>query len=344
MRLQSQSSSAPINLKLPLSTWRRRALGFAGAAALGLSSVAAQAGTLSIGHTTWVGYGTLYLAQAKGFFKENGLTVELPTFEDSSSYMAAQAAGHLDGSAGTIAELLKYRSPDFCFKTVVVLDGSNGGDGVLTDDGVTSVEQLKGQTVAMNEGSASQFWLSYLLKQHGLSLSDVTVQNMSADAAAAAFIAGRVPVAVTWEPNLSFVRGHDVGHVLVDSSATPGVIIDVVALSCDVIDNQPDDVKALVAGLYQAVDYLKSHPEASYQLMAEGVGGYLKDPADLAEATKGVEFYGEPGNRRILGTQEEPGPISALIDVARDTWNQLEDRNINATYADIVDPSFVEQP
>lgn len=326
------------------SIWKRKTLGLVGGAVLGFASLAAQAGTLSIGHTTWVGYGTLYLAQAKGFFQENGLTVDLPTFEDSSSYMAAQAAGHLDGSAGTIAELLKYRSPDFCFKTVVVLDGSNGGDGVLTDESVTSVEQLKGQTIAMNEGSASQFWLSYLLKQHGLSLSDVTVQNMSADAAAAAFIAGRVPVAVTWEPNLSFVRSHEAGHVMVDSSATPGVIIDVVALSCDVTDNQPEDVKALVSGLYKAVDYLKAHPEESYQLMAEGVGGYLKEPSDLADATKGVEFYGKPGNQRILGTQDAPGSISELIDVARETWNQLEDRDIDTQYADIVDPSFVDQP
>jgi hypothetical protein len=35
-------------------------------------ATSAQAGTLSIGHTTWVGYGTLYLAQDLGYFKENG--------------------------------------------------------------------------------------------------------------------------------------------------------------------------------------------------------------------------------------------------------------------------------
>ncbi|WP_251976128.1 ABC transporter substrate-binding protein [Salinicola avicenniae] len=324
------------------ANWKRKLLGGFGAMALGVASLGAQAGTLSIGHTTWVGYGTLYLAQAKGFFEENGLTVELPTFEDSSAYMAAQAAGHLDGSAGTIAELLKYRSADFCFKSVVVLDGSNGGDGLLADESVASVEEIKGETVAMNEGGASQFWLAYLLSQHGMSLDDVTVQNMSADAAAAAFIAGRVPVAVTWEPNLSFVRSHDAGQVLVDSSATPGVIIDVVALSCDVIDERPDDVRALVQGLYKAVDYLDAHPAESYQLMADGVGGYLSDPADLAEATEGVEFYGQRGNRNLLGTQDEPGSIAELIDLARDTWNQLENRDITAAYKEVVDPSFAE--
>jgi NitT/TauT family transport system substrate-binding protein len=88
-----------------------------------------QAGTLSIDHTTWVGYGTLHLAQDLGYFKENGLTVELPGVEEAEMYMAAQASGELSGSTSTIDEVLKYRS-QFCFKAVAALDDSHGGDGV----------------------------------------------------------------------------------------------------------------------------------------------------------------------------------------------------------------------
>lgn len=130
-------------------------------------ATSAQAGTLSIGHTTWVGYGTLYLAQDLGYFKENGLTVELPVVEEASMYMAAQASGQLSGSASTIDEVLKYR-PQFCFKAVAALDDSHGGDGVLVGKDVKSLQELKGQAVAVNEGSTSQFWLSYLLKKNGM--------------------------------------------------------------------------------------------------------------------------------------------------------------------------------
>ena len=41
------------------------------------------------------------------------------------------AAGELDGNASTLDEIMKYRSPEFCFKAVVALDDSHGGDGVL---------------------------------------------------------------------------------------------------------------------------------------------------------------------------------------------------------------------
>lgn len=300
----------------------------------------AQAGTLSIGHTTWVGYGTLYLARDLGYFKENGLTVELPVVEEASMYMAAQASGQLSGSASTIDEVLKYR-PQFCFKAVAALDDSHGGDGVLVGKDVNRLQELKGKSVAVNEGSTSQFWLSYLLKKNGMSMSDITVQNMTADDAATAFIAGRVPAAVTWEPHLSMVRNKQQGKVLIDSSSTPGVIVDVVALNCTVIEKQPEDVKALVAGLYKAVQYTKDHPEDAYRIMAKGVGGYLSDPKELAAAAQGVRFYDQAMSEQLFGAPGQPGDSTALIKLANETASELQGKPYNVSNDDLIDNRFV---
>jgi NitT/TauT family transport system substrate-binding protein len=38
---------------------------------------AAFAEKIRIAHSTWVGYGPLYIAQEKGFFKKNGVDVDL---------------------------------------------------------------------------------------------------------------------------------------------------------------------------------------------------------------------------------------------------------------------------
>lgn len=308
----------------------------ASALALGLAS-SAQAGTLTIGHTTWVGYGTLYLARDLGYFKEQGLDLQLTTIEEASMYMAAQASGKISGSASTIDEILKYR-PQFCFKAVAALDDSFGGDGVLVGDQVTSLKELKGQPVAVNEGSVSQFWLSYLLKRQGMQMSDLNIQNMTADDAATAFIAGRVPAAVTWEPHLSLVRQKGQGKVLVDSTQTPGVIVDVVALNCDVIERQPEDVKALVSGLYKAVQYTREHPQEAYAIMAKGVGGYLSDPAELAEAAKGVRFYDQAMSEELLGSG---GKAKGLIRLANETWSALQGKRYEVSYEQLVDSRFV---
>ena len=37
----------------------------------------AEAGSLKLGHSTWVGYGPFYIARDKGFFAKQGLEVQL---------------------------------------------------------------------------------------------------------------------------------------------------------------------------------------------------------------------------------------------------------------------------
>jgi NitT/TauT family transport system substrate-binding protein len=302
----------------------------------------APAGTISIGHTVWVGYGPLYLARDLGYFKDEGVDVVLQPVDDPALAMAAQAGGKLDGAATTIDELLKYRSGESCFKTVLVFDESHGGDGIVTAGSISSLAGLKGKTVALNEGSVSQFWFSYLLKKNGIPLSDVTVANMPADAAAAAFIAGSVPAAVSWEPNLTLVKTKKTGKVLVDSSSTPGVIVDVLELSCGTLKDKPKDVKGLLKAFYKAVEYLKANREKSYEIMAKDVGGYLEKPADFADAAKGINFYDLAMTKTLLGTADKPGEIAGVIALGNEIWSDLGRMSGGKIdYAAVVDSSYL---
>lgn len=312
------------------------------AVASGLSTASASAGEISLGHTIWVGYGPLYLARDLGYFKEEGVEVTLQVVDDTALAMAAQAAGKLDGAATTIDEILKYRSDDFCFKAVALFDESHGGDGMVSVNEINGLPDLKGKTVAMNEGSTSQFWFSYLLKKEGIPLGDVTVANMTADEAAAAFIAGHVPAAVTWEPNLTMVKTKNAGKVLMDSSMTPGVIVDVLEISCNVLEERPEDVKGFIKALQRAVDYMNAHQEEAYAIMAKGVGGYLENPKDFADAASGVKFYDRAMTVAYLGTAEKPGAIAEVIKLGNEIWADLGKMKAVIDYAAVVDSRFTQ--
>jgi len=314
----------------------------AGMALTALSAGPAAATEMKLGMTTWVGYGPLFLAKELGYFKDGGLDVELEIIEESSLYMASMAAGRLQGNASTIDEIMKYRSDDVCFKAVYALDDSNGGDGILAPKDVKDVAGLKGMEVGMNEGSVSQFWFSILLKQAGLTEEDVEITNMTADDAAAAFMADRIPVAITWEPHLTLAKKADKGQVLVNSSETPGLIVDVVALRCDFIEAHPEAVDTLVKGLNKAYDYIQSNQDEAYEIMAKSVGGWLEDPAEFAASAEGVSFYGEERNKEFFagGDDGEAGKLLALGD---EIWGGLGKLQMDVKYDDIVDPSFVNK-
>ncbi|HEY6433929.1 MAG TPA: ABC transporter substrate-binding protein, partial [Acetobacteraceae bacterium] len=60
-----------------LAAWKLGALLFGLALLPTFGARVASADTVKIAHSTWVGYGPLYIARDKGFFKQNGVDVDL---------------------------------------------------------------------------------------------------------------------------------------------------------------------------------------------------------------------------------------------------------------------------
>ena len=175
---------------------------------------------------------------------------------------------------------------------------------------------------------------------HGLALANVRERLILLHDAAAAFMADRIPVAVTWEPHLTLAKKANKGQVLIDSSKTPGLIVDVVALNCDYIAKNPKDVEALVKGLYKANELIKEDPAKAYEVMAKGVGGWLKDPKDFASSAAGVNFYGKARNAEFFAGGET-GEAGKLIKLGGDVWGGFGKLKMDIKFDDLVDPSFL---
>ncbi|SMF22132.1 NitT/TauT family transport system substrate-binding protein [Tistlia consotensis] len=288
--------------------------GFAAMAAVGLSSAApASAEPLKVAHSTWVGYGPLYIAKDKGFFKEEGLDVQLIVMEDPKIRFPALAAGKIDVLVSTVDTLLNYMSAGVDYRYLFALDDSKGGDGIVAKKDIKTIADLKGKSVAYNQGSVSEFYLGVLLKQAGLKLSDVKTQNMSAGDAGAAFVAGRVDAAVTWEPWLTRGKQAPDGHLLVDSSTSPGLITDVAITTKETLAKRGKELAALYRAWAKAVAWQKTHEDEADKIMAKGVGGWLDDPAVFKETRAGIAFYDAAMNKSFIGTEAKPGPIAETI-------------------------------
>lgn len=298
----------------------------------------AEAGKLKLSTGMWVGYGALYLARDLGYFKEAGLEVELIQAEDSLSLGASLATGAISGSSAEVDIMLPIRK-NVCVKGVVALDDSSGADGLVATDAITELSQLKGQRIAASEPGYPNVFLTYVLQQAGVARADVTLLNMRPDDAAAAFIAGRVPVAVTYEPSLTFIADAHKGKVLFTSRQAPGLIADLVYLRCQVVAEQPKDVKALAEALFEADDFIRDHPDDAYEIMRKYVGGFLATRADFAAAAKGVTYYDRAMNQRYLGTAAAPGAVMDTVKFVEQVWGPIVERY---DYADLFDPSFIQ--
>ena len=295
-------------------------------------------GTIHIASSTWTGYAIIYLANSRGIWKSHGLNVNFKDVEDPNDRFIALTAGRLEGMASTVDAFARQQSNGVPAIEVFPIDASVGGDGILAKNTIQTVADLKGKTVAVNQGSVSEWFLAQVLKDKGLSLSDVKEQNMKSGEAGAAFVASKVDVAVTWEPWLSKAKVRQDGHVLVSSKEYPDLIMDSFAFRKDFIQKYPDTVKDFMKAYYDAYNWMQENQTEALKIIGDAVGESADDvKADLGTMT----LFDLSKGKEVMGTSSSHGKIYDNVKAAAEFWKGQGKVDNVVSPNDAVDPSFI---
>lgn len=296
-------------------------LALASAIAISLSPIggyALAAQKLTIAHSTWIGYGALYIAKEKGFFEKAGLDVELKIIEASSDALAAMQGGQIDVVASTVDNFSLFAGNGADLSLLVTLDESAGGDGVVAKKDIATVADLKGRTVGVQKGSISQFLLAQALDGAGLTMNDVKAIDMKSGDAGAAFVAGSIDAAVTWQPWLGKAAATDFGKVLIDTKSMPGLIVDALATRSDFAKEHTADFKAFVKAYFEGIEFMKKDPAAANDIIARN----LKMSKETLEASlNDVRFFTEKDNSDFFAGADSPA--SKLVTNAGEFYHRI---------------------
>lgn len=288
----------------------RRQLLQAGAATMALSGLTKaavaqaipatpEAGAIKMAIEPWLGYGQWHIAAKKGLFAANGLSeVEIVNFNTDADLNAALAAGQVQ--CGNIAThtAMAFAAAGLPIKIIALLDVSMTADAMITDGSIASVADLKGKQVAFEEGTTSHILLNYALAQNGMTLDDVQKVPMPASDAGSALIAGKVPVAVTYEPYLTLaMQQNEKVKMLYSAGENPGLISDVFVVREDFLAEKPGQVLALLRAWDAAVADYKADTAGGRAIISEAVGA---KPEELATAFDGVTYFTVPENKTQL--------------------------------------------
>jgi NitT/TauT family transport system substrate-binding protein len=295
--------------------------------------------TLRLAVSSWVGYGPLWLAEERGFFDEEGVAVDLSLVEVSADRITSMQADRLDASATTVDTWTLFAAQGADLVQVLATDESAGGDGIVAKQEIASIADLAGKSVAVQSASTSQFLLANALNEAGLSLDDLNLLDMSSGDAGAAFVAGQVDAAVTWQPWLSTARETDFGHLLLDTKETPGLIVDTVAFRPQFVADHPEAVAAFVRGYYRAIEDLKANPDEANAIMAESI---TMEAEDFAATLADLRLWGAEENEAYFGTADAPGPIYDLVQQAGEFYESIGVTDNVPDAQSIVDPAFVD--
>ena len=276
------------------------------ALALSLCGCGAQETALRIGTNVWIGSEPLYLARELGRFDPTA--VQLVEYPSASEVLRAFRNQAIDGMVISLDELFGLAADGLQPRIILIVDVSHGADVVVGRRGMRTMRDLKGKSVAVESSALGAFVLSRALAVNGMQASDVNVVHLESNEQPDAFAKGLVDGAVTFDPyRAQFLRAG--GTTLFDSTQIPGEIVDLVAVRESAFKKQPKAIQQLLAGWFDAIDYMKSDPKDAARRM--GIRQQTSGEQFL-EAEQGLRIPSREENLLMLG-----GPTPQLAVTGR---------------------------
>jgi NitT/TauT family transport system substrate-binding protein len=229
---------------------------------------------ITLGFSASPGWLPWQVAQDQDLFAKHGLNVDLKYFDNYTDSLIALQTGALDANSQTLGDTLNSLSAGAKETIVLVNDNSTGNDKVIARDGITSVADLKGRKIAVEQGTVDHYLLLLALAQAGLRQADVTLEPLPREAGAAAFADGKVDAVCLSAPYTTKALQRIGSHAISTSAEFPGAIPTHLVVRPSLIQDHPEQVQALLDTWFDTLKWIKDHKEAALDVMARqgGVG------------------------------------------------------------------------
>jgi NitT/TauT family transport system substrate-binding protein len=264
-------------------------------------------GKITLGFSAWPGWFPWQVAADQGLFAKNGVEVEMKYFENYTDSLNALSTGNIDANSQTLNDTISSVAGGAKQTIVLVNDNSTGNDQIIAREGIANVSDLKGKTVAAEEGTVDHYLLLLALEKAGLGPSDIKFTPLATDAAAAAFVAGRVDAVGVFAPFTTTALGRKGSKAIATSADFPGAIPDHLVVSPSLVKDRPDDVQAMVKTWFDTVDWIRANRDKAIAIMAERAG---VSADDYATYDAGTSIFSLEQNREAFA----PGSTDAHLD------------------------------
>ncbi|MDF5740005.1 MULTISPECIES: ABC transporter substrate-binding protein [unclassified Nostoc] len=249
---------------------------------------------LKVEFASFVGEYPGIIAQEKGFFKAQGVDVELIYKRHTQLEQANFSAGKYDGITSSLGSfiILSATNPDI--QGVIIIDESTGADAVVAQSQIKTVADLKGKKLGTNLGGFSEVFVTEMLKTANLTSDDVNLVKSEALEIPQRLKNNAIQAGHTWEPHLS--EAIKLGeHILFTSKQTPGLILDMIIFRSDTIRDRPEDIRGFVRGWLQASTYWKANVQEGNAIISKA----LKIPSNTL-SLEGVKLIDLGENQKLF--------------------------------------------
>jgi ABC-type nitrate/sulfonate/bicarbonate transport system substrate-binding protein len=264
----------------------------------------AKAAKFSLGYQSTPDSGFFYLAQQNGWFQQAGIDPDLIYFTTGPALIQGMASGKPNvGHVGSVPVLQAAASGIFPIRIIDIMADVGAGYSIVTQKGITSVEQLKGKKIGLGVGTNDQYFLDAVLKKYGMTESDVEMVNFNPVNRQQAFLSGNIPAVIPLIENRYALLKQGVdAHIMFeatqfDQQPNPvqrPLIFDFIVASQDTLDANHDAYGGLVKVFNEtAINYVteSSTKEKAVGELVDWSTNVIKNPTTADAVEKKIATY-----------------------------------------------------
>jgi NitT/TauT family transport system substrate-binding protein len=210
----------------------------------------------------------IYIANDRGYFKDENIDVELVQLDAVSSVVTALASGQVDVAGGAPSAAIYNASRQGIGIKIVADKGSmqhgNGYLGVvirksLAGD-IKTFSDLRGRKVAWTghgAGTTNEVALDKILRKTGLKEDDLSLENLTFGDSLSALATGSVDAAYLIEPLMQGAEEKNIGRILLTGDEIyPNQQVAVLLYGPDFVQHKPDVAQRFMKAYLRGVrDY-----------------------------------------------------------------------------------------
>ena len=288
--------------------------------------------TIAVGGKSLFYYLPLTIAERNGYFKDEGLEVEIPDFAGGAKALQALVGGSADMVSGAFEHTINMQAKKQPIKAVVLQAGYSSIVLVMPKDKAAkykSGRDLKGLKIGVTApGSSTNMFVNNLLAKDGLKPSDVSIVGVGAGAGAvAAMDKGEIDAMSNLDPVISTLEASGKFVAVADSRTEKGMkeiyggdyLASCIYANDDFVKKNPHTTQAVVNAMVKANRWIaKATPE---QIMAAVPEAYMAGNRSVYKAAllKNMLGYSVDGQMSMKAAQNvynvlkqfEPSVIAA---------------------------------
>ena len=244
--------------------------------------------------TRSVFYAPQYVAINNGYFKENGMEIELSTGQGADAVMTAVLANQCDiGFAGPEASIYVYNEGKEDYTEVFAQMTKKDGSFLIARNKTNNFnwEDLKGKTVIPGrKGGVPYMTLEYVLRKNGINpQKDVTLDDsIKFDLMAGAFASGNADYVTLFEPTASLTQKEEKGYIVASVGEEAGEIpYTAYFAKKSYIQNNEETIQKFTNRIYKGQQWVKEH---SAEEIAKTIENFFPD-TDIELLTSAIQSY-----------------------------------------------------